>query len=53
MAPVEIQRRIVTKDDNGSYLADPAGNVIGKDRIVVHRMLAARWVEDTRRLAGG
>jgi hypothetical protein len=53
MAPVEIQRRVLVHDGGGAYLADPAGNVLGTDRIIVHRMLAARWVEDTRRLAGG
>jgi hypothetical protein len=35
-----------------ALLADPDGNVIGTPGIVVHRMLSARWTEDTRRLAG-
>lgn len=33
-------------------VADPSGNLIGQEtRITVHRMLAARWTEDTRRLS--
>ena len=33
-------------------LADPDGNVIGEPGIIVHRMLSARWTDDTRRLGG-
>lgn len=36
----------------GCYLGDPDGNLIGIPGVWVHRMLDARWVEDTRRLAG-
>lgn len=53
MGPVQLQPRVVLHDGNGAYLADPQGNLIGTDKVVVHRMLAARWTEDTRRLAGG
>lgn len=53
LEPVEIRPRLVVHDDDGFFLADPDGNLIGRDRIIVHRMLSARWTEDTRRLAGG
>ena len=53
MAPVQLRPRNVVHDGGGAYLADPDGNLIGTDRIIVHRMLAARWTEDTRRLSGG
>lgn len=52
MAPVDIQTQTVVHDEDGAYLADPQGNVIGVPRITVDRLLAARWTEDTRRLAG-
>ena len=53
MAPVEIRPRLVVHDGDGAYLSDPDGTLIGMDRIIVHRMLSARWTEDTRRLSGG
>ena len=35
------------------HLGDADGNVIGQpQRVWVHRLLYARWTEDTRRLAG-
>ena len=52
MAPVDVQTQTVVHDDDGAFLADPDGTVIGVPRITVHRMLTARWTEDTRRLAG-
>jgi hypothetical protein len=34
------------------YLADPDGNLVGENNAVwVHRMLYARWTQDTRRLS--
>jgi hypothetical protein len=36
-----------------SYLIDPDGNFVGERGAgFVHRLLTARWVEDTRRLGG-
>lgn len=36
-----------------SYLVDPDGFFVGERAAVfVHRLLTARWVEDTRRLGG-
>lgn len=35
-----------------AFLADPQGNLVGFAPVWVSRMLTARWVEDTRRLAG-
>jgi hypothetical protein len=40
------------RDNGGSQLGDPAGNVIGMGPIRVHRMLTARWTQDTRRIGG-
>jgi hypothetical protein len=52
MAPTLLKPPAVVKDQNGSYLADPSGALIGFPKVIVHRMLSARWTEDTRRLAG-
>jgi hypothetical protein len=36
-----------------SYLVDPEGNFVGERGAgFAHRLLTARWVEDTRRLGG-
>jgi hypothetical protein len=45
----ELSRGVLLKDQDGAMIADPAGNVIGVTRVYVHRMLYARWTEDTRR----
>jgi hypothetical protein len=42
----------VVRDPGSSYLADPDGALIGVAATWVSRMQTARWVEDTRRLAG-
>jgi hypothetical protein len=52
MAPTLLKPPAVVHDQNGGYLADPSGALIGFPKIIVHRMLSARWTEDTRRLAG-
>jgi hypothetical protein len=52
MGPVDVVTQVLVHDDDGAYLADPDGNLIGMPRVTVHRMVAARWTEDTRRLAG-
>jgi hypothetical protein len=50
--PVQLAR-ITAISGGGAYLADPLGNVIGEPKGVwCHRILYARWTEDTRRLAG-
>lgn len=48
--PVQIAPHEAVHDADGFYIADPDGNLIGVEGIWVHRMLYARWVEDTRRL---
>ena len=48
--PVLIDPQRVVSGADGFYLADPDGNLIGKDGLWVMRMLYARKVEDTRRL---
>ena len=36
-----------------AYLVDPSGNFVGSNSaLYIHRMVTARWVEDTRRLGG-
>jgi len=42
----------VITDNHGNYLADANGTMVGVDGLWIPRMLAARWVEDTRRLGG-
>lgn len=48
--PVLLEAAQVLHDVGLCYLADPDGNLIGTPPIVVHRMLSARFVTDTRRL---
>lgn len=50
MDPVELVRPRPVKDRHGILLADPDGVVVGFERIIVHRMLWAGKIEDTRRL---
>ena len=51
--PVLLKTDGSIADTNALRLADAAGNLIGMPTGVwVHRWLAARWTEDTRRLAG-
>jgi hypothetical protein len=45
----ELSRGVLLKDQDGAMVADAAGNVIGVERVYVHRMLSAGRVEDTRR----
>jgi hypothetical protein len=45
----ELSRGVLLKDQDGAMVADAAGTVIGLPRVYVHRMLTARWTEDTRR----
>jgi hypothetical protein len=45
----ELSRGVLLRDQDSAMLADAAGNVIGVPRVYVHRMLFARWTEDTRR----
>jgi hypothetical protein len=48
--PVQLGKLTALRGD-GAYLADPGGNVIGEPTDVwCHRILYARWTEDTRRL---
>lgn len=42
----------LVRDASLGFLADPAGNLVGCEGLWICRMLTARWVEDTRRLAG-
>jgi hypothetical protein len=53
--PVEgrwLSRHKIVHDQDGFYLGDPDGNVVGMAGVYVNRILGARWTEDTRRLAG-
>jgi hypothetical protein len=48
-----LLRSAVAIGDPAAYLVDPDGNFVGvASALYVHRMLTARWVEDTRRLGG-
>jgi hypothetical protein len=50
--PVQIYPPVVLASPL-SYLVDPDGNFVGERGAgFVHRLLTARWVEDTRRLGG-
>lgn len=40
----------MVNDTWGFALSDLSGNILGKPAVVVHRMLRARWTEDTRRV---
>jgi hypothetical protein len=46
----ELVRQVLLHDHNGSYIGDADGNIVGMPRVVVHRLVSARKVEDTRRL---
>jgi hypothetical protein len=48
--PVQLAANVALHDAQLFYLADPDGNLIGRPAIWVHRMLSARWTQDTRRL---
>lgn len=50
--PALLSPPTVLRDPGSSYVADPDGSLIGVPAVWVGRMLTARWVEDTRRLAG-
>lgn len=50
--PALLSPPTVVHDNGPAYLADPTGALIGTPATWVSRMLTARWVEDTRRLAG-
>ena len=50
--PVTLAAPIVVHDQDGFYLADPDGTLLGVDGVRVSRFLNARWTEDTRRLSG-
>ena len=50
--PSLVSPPTVLHDGGPAYLADPEGALIGTPAVWVSRMLTARWVEDTRRLAG-
>ena len=50
--PALVSPPTVVRDPGSAYLADPEGALIGTPAIWVSRMQTARWVEDTRRLAG-
>ena len=49
--PGMLLKHNVVHDQDGMYLADPDGNLIGFAGVWVSRMLTTRWTEDTRRLA--
>jgi hypothetical protein len=48
--PVQISAAVTLHDNSLFYLADPQGNLIGAPALWVHRLLHARWTQDTRRL---
>jgi hypothetical protein len=48
--PVQISAALTLHDNQLFYLADPDGNLIGAPALWVHRLLSARWTQDTRRL---
>jgi hypothetical protein len=50
--PALVSPPTVLHDPGSAYLADPDGALIGVPATWVSRMQTARWVEDTRRLAG-
>ena len=50
--PALLSPPTVVRDNGPAFLADPQGNLVGVAPTWVSRMLTARWVEDTRRLAG-
>jgi hypothetical protein len=50
--PTQLRAPTVLHDQDGAYIADADGNLIGRAGLWVSRMLTARWTEDTRRIAG-
>lgn len=50
--PRVLVNPLVVHDAALGYLADPQGNLLGVPGVRVTRMVTARWVADTRRLAG-
>lgn len=50
--PSLVSPPTVVRDAGSAFLADPQGALIGTPAVWVSRMHTARWVEDTRRLAG-
>jgi hypothetical protein len=48
--PLLLSADVALHDNQLFYLADPQGNLIGTPAIWVHRLLHARWTQDTRRL---
>lgn len=51
--PVRLKPPTVLHDEDGAYVADADGNLIGRAGITVSRMLSARWTENTRHGLGG
>jgi hypothetical protein len=50
--PVMVMQPLVLGDGQ-SYLGDPFGNFVGEHGPqYIHRLLSARWTENTRRLGG-
>ena len=47
---VQLRPPLVLRDHRNGVIADPSGNVIGRDGVWVHRMLSAAKTIDTRRL---
>jgi hypothetical protein len=48
----QLTRPHVVVDLRSEFPADPNNTMVGVPGVWVARMLTARWVEDTRRLAG-
>jgi hypothetical protein len=48
--PVQLAPHLVLHGVDGFYICDPGGSLLGEPAIWVHRMLDARWTQDTRRL---
>lgn len=48
--PIQAVPHEALHDNNGYYLADPDGNLVGFQGAWIHRIVYARWTEDTRRL---
>ena len=49
--PVQVLPAVAFADAT-AYLVDPDGNFVGSNSFFAHRLVAARWTEDTRRLGG-
>lgn len=49
--PVQVVPAVVFADAT-AYLVDIDGNFVGSEPLFIHRLVSARWVEDTRRLGG-